>query len=61
LFIDDRELAVGVIAWLAIFRLGQGPAVPAGSGACALFVAGLCGLLGLSALRASFAAAYRAA
>ena len=61
LFIDDRELAVGVIAWLAIFRLGQGPAGPAGSGACALFVAGLCGLLGLSALRASFAAAYRAA
>jgi len=60
LFIDDRELAVGVIAWLAIFRLGQGPAVPAGSEACALFVAGLCGLLGYSALRASFAAAYRA-
>jgi len=60
LFIDDWELAVGVIAWLAIFRLGQAPAVPAGSGACALFVAGLCGLLGLSALRASFAATYRA-
>jgi len=52
LFVDDGGLALGVILWCAAVWLGLGTVAAPGLIQSALFLAGVAGLLGYSALRA---------